>query len=158
MVVSLKCGPTSRMCVATMEARLSESMAEPRLYTGLLVSFALVALALTGIGIYGVVSYSVSHRTREFGIRMALGARAGDVLRFVMGRGLRLILAGVALGLAGAWGLSRYVESLLFGVTPRDAEAFLLAPLLLLLIALFACYIPARRAAKIDPNVALRQE
>jgi predicted permease len=144
--------------VATMESRVADSMGEPRLYTALLGIFAGVALVLTAIGIYGVISYGVNHRTRELGIRMALGARRGDVLRFVMERGLTLILMGVAGGLAGAWVLSRYVESLLFGVTARDGVAFVLAPVVLVLVAGVACYLPARRATGIDPNRALRQE
>jgi putative ABC transport system permease protein len=144
--------------VTTMEARVANSIAEPRLYTALLTMFAAVALVLTAIGIYGVISFSVSHRTRELGIRMALGARRGDVLRFVMENGLTLILIGVAGGLAGAWALGRYVESLLFGVTARDEVAFALAPVVLILVAVVACYLPARRATAIDPNVALRVE
>jgi predicted permease len=144
--------------VATMESRVANSMAEPRLYAGLLGVFAAVALVLTAIGIYGVISFAVSHRTKELGIRMALGARRGDVLRFVMGDGLTLIVIGVASGLAGAWTLGRYVESLLFGVTARDGVAFAVAPVVLILVAAAACYLPARRATAIDPNVALRVE
>jgi len=144
--------------VATMESRVSDSMAEPRLYAWLPGIFASVALALTAIGIYGVISFSVSHRTRELGIRMALGARREDVLRFVMGRGLLLILLGVAGGMVGAWGLSRYVASLLYGVTARDTVAFVAGPVALAAVAVLACYLPARRATGIDPNVALRQE
>lgn len=144
--------------VATMQARVSESMAEPRLYTGLLGTFALVALLLTGIGIYGVVSYSVNTRTREFGIRLALGARAHDVLSFVMARGLRLILPGVAMGIAGAWALSRFMESLLFGVGSRDLVAFGAGPVLMIVVAAAGCYVPARRATQVDPQVALRSE
>ena len=144
--------------VATMQSRVSESMAEPRLYTGLLGTFAFVALLLTGIGVYGVVSYSVNSRTREFGIRMALGARSGDVLRFVMERGLRLVLPGVAIGVAGAWTLSRFLESLLFGVGTRDPLAFAAGPVVLIVVAVAGCYVPARRATKVDPQVALRTE
>ena len=136
-----------------MQSRVSESMAEPRLYTGLLGTFAFVALLLTGIGVYGVVSYSVNSRTREFGIRMALGARSGDVLRFVMERGLRLVLPGVAIGVAGAWTLSRFLESLLF-----DPLAFAAGPVVLIVVAVAGCYVPARRATKVDPQVALRTE
>jgi len=144
--------------VTTMQARVAESMAEPKLYMGLLGIFAFVALTLTGVGIYGVVSYAVTRRTREFGIRMALGAKTADVLSTVMSRGLRLILAGIAIGLAGAWTLSRYIESLLFGVTARDSIAFISAPVLLLAIAVLASYLPARRATRVDPMEALRVE
>lgn len=144
--------------VATMESRVADSMGEQRLYAAMLGIFAGVALLLTAIGIYGVMSFSVSHRTRELGIRMALGARRADVLRFVTTHGMTLILIGALTGLAGAWGLSRYVESLLFGVTARDAVSFVAGPLVLILVAAGACYLPARRATRIDPNVALRQE
>ncbi|HVW86765.1 MAG TPA: ABC transporter permease [Bryobacteraceae bacterium] len=144
--------------VATMETRLADSMAEPRLYTGLLGIFAGVAIALTAIGICGLVSYSVSHRTRELGIRMALGARPADVLRAVMTSGMGLVALGSVVGLAGAWSLTRYIASLLYGVTPRDSLTFIGAPLLLIAIAAVASYLPARRAIGIDPNVALRQD
>ena len=144
--------------VATMASRVAESMAEPRLYTVLLGLFAGVALLLTAVGIYGVMAYSVSHRTRELGIRMALGARSGDVLRFVMGNGLLVTCVGAACGIAGAWVLRRYAESLLFGVSSGDPTAFMLAPVVLVSVAVMACYLPARRATRIDPNVALRAE
>jgi putative ABC transport system permease protein len=144
--------------VATMEARVADSMAEPRFYTVLLGAFAGVALLLTAIGIYGVIAYSVGNRTREFAIRMALGARASDVLRFVMRQGMAVVCIGALLGIAGAWMLSRYEESLLFGVTKRDPIAFAAAPLGLIAIALLACYLPARRATRIDPNTALREQ
>jgi putative ABC transport system permease protein len=144
--------------VATMESRVSDSMAEPRLYTALLGLFATVALLLTAVGIYGVISYSVSHRTRELGIRMALGAQSGHVVRFVMGNGALLTCIGALCGIAGAWVLSRYEESLLFGVTAKDPIAFAVAPAALIAVALLACYLPARRATRIDPNAALRQQ
>ena len=144
--------------IKTMEARVSDSLAEPRLYTVLLGIFAGVALVLTAVGIYGVISYAVSHRTREFGIRMALGARRADVLRIVMRGGLVLIAVGCATGIGGAWALKRYIESLLFEVKTGDPGAFIAAPVALIIIAAAACYLPARRATSIDPNAALRQE
>ena len=144
--------------IKTMEARVADSLAEPRLYTVLLGIFAGVALVLTAVGIYGVISYAVSHRTREFGIRMALGARRADVLRIVMSGGLALIAIGCAAGIGGAWALKRYIESLLFEVKTGDPAAFIAAPVALIVIAAAACYLPARRATSIDPNAALRQE
>ncbi|HZL56207.1 MAG TPA: ABC transporter permease, partial [Bryobacteraceae bacterium] len=144
--------------VQTMEGRVSDSLAEPRLYTGLLGTFAAVALMLTGVGIFGVISYAVGHRTREFGIRMALGARPADVLRTVMSGGMGLIAIGCMGGIAGAWALKHYIESLLFGVRSNDPAAFVAGPILLILIGAAACYLPARRATSIDPNAALRED
>ncbi|HKD05499.1 MAG TPA: ABC transporter permease [Bryobacteraceae bacterium] len=144
--------------IATMETRVADSMAEPRLYSLLLAMFAAVALALTGVGVYGVVSYAVNHRTREFGIRMALGAQSSDVLAHVMRGGLGTVLLGCACGIGGAWLLRTWVASLLYGIGPADPIAFTVAPALLLMIAAAACYIPARRGTSIDPNVALRTE
>jgi putative ABC transport system permease protein len=141
----------------TMDERVSESMAEPRLYTALLGIFAAVALALTAIGVYGIMTYSVGQRVREVGIRMALGAQRMDVLRAVMQSGLMLVAVGAATGIAGAWILSRYLESMLYGVAPQDPVTFAAAPLLLLVVAAVACYFPAKRATSIDPNHALRE-
>jgi putative ABC transport system permease protein len=141
----------------TMEERVSESMAEPRLYTSLLGIFAAVALALTAIGVYGVMAYSVGQRVREIGIRMALGAQRANVLRAVMLSALTLVAGGAAAGLAGAWIVSRYIESMLYGVPARDLVTFVAAPLVLLCVGAIACFFPAKRAASIDPNHALRE-
>jgi putative ABC transport system permease protein len=144
--------------LATMNERLSDSMAEPRLYTSLLGIFAAVALALTAIGVYGMMAYSVGRRTREFGIRMALGAAPADVVRVAIRGGLALIAGGAAVGIAGAWMVTRYLQSMLYGVAPRDPVTFVAATLVLIAIGAIACYVPARRATWIDPNVALRDE
>jgi putative ABC transport system permease protein len=142
----------------TMEERLSDSMAARR-FTLLLVGlFALLALALAGVGVYGVISYVVTGRTHEVGVRMALGAQTSDVLRMVVGQGMSLTLIGVALGLAAALALTRVMQNLLFNVSATDPATFAGIALLLAGVALIASYIPARRATKVDPLLALRHE
>jgi putative ABC transport system permease protein len=124
----------------------------------LLGVFALLALTLGAVGIYGVMSYTVAQRTQEIGIRLALGATVRDVLRLIVGQGMKLTLLGVGLGLASAVLLSRWLEALLFGVSALDPLTFVVIAAVLLLIALLACYLPARRATKVDPLIALRAE
>jgi putative ABC transport system permease protein len=147
--------PTS---IQTAEQALNNSLAEPRLYTILLGVFAALALSLAAVGIYGVMSYTVNERTREIGVRMALGAQAGNVLKLVIAQGMVLALIGVAIGSGAALALTRLMSGLLFGVSATDPMTFVVIALLLVWVALLACYIPARRAAKVDPLVALRAE
>ncbi len=144
--------------VATMNDLLAEETAGQHFETTGVGLFAVLALILAGLGIYGVISYMVSQRTNEIGIRMALGAVKGDVLRMVVGQGLRLVLIGVAIGIVGALALTRFLTSLLYGVSATDPMTFVAVSLILIVVALLACYIPARRAAKVDPMVALRYE
>ncbi|MGD9905367.1 MAG: ABC transporter permease [Vicinamibacterales bacterium] len=142
--------------VRTIDQVLARVVAQPRLRAGLLTLFALLAALLAALGVYGVVSYVVQHRTAEIGVRMALGASRRDVLAMLLGQGMRPVLAGVAAGLAGAWGLSRTLSALLFGVTAGDVGSYAVAAALLVTAALAATLVPAHRATSIDPAIALR--
>lgn len=144
--------------VQTMDEVAAASFAARSFYMLLLVIFASLALVLAGVGVYGVMSYAVTQRTQEIGIRMALGAQVRDVVTLVMRSGLVLAIIGVALGLAGAFALTRLMRSLLFEVGPTDAVTFITVSVSLLVVALLACYLPARRATKVDPLIALRYE
>lgn len=136
----------------------SDSLSSLRFNTVALSIFAGLGLILATVGIYGVMAYSVGQRTHEIGIRMALGAQPGTVMRLVLGQGMLLVLIGVAVGLALSFGLTRILASLLYGVTATDPTTFVSVALVLSLVALLASYIPARRATKVDPLVALRDE
>lgn len=144
--------------VAPLEQVISRTVAAPRVTTTLFAVFAGVALGLAAVGLYGVMSYTVGQTTHEIGIRMALGAKAQDVLRATIGRGMRLIALGAGIGLVASLLLSRFLSSLLFGVTATDPTAFVAAVLVVGLVAFVACFLPARRAARVDPLVALRYE
>jgi putative ABC transport system permease protein len=142
----------------TLEKIKSGTVASDRMRTMLLGIFAALALLLAAIGIYGVIGYSVTQRTHELGIRAALGASRGSLLAMVIRRGMRLTLMGLAIGVAGALALTRLLGSLLFGISPRDPLTLIAVAAVLSAVALLACYIPARRAAGVDPMVALRYE
>jgi predicted permease len=144
--------------IKTMERRLAESVAPRRFSMSLLLLFAAMGLLLSAVGIYGVMSFSVTQRTSEIGVRMALGAQKSDVFKLVIGRGMLLTLTGLAIGLVGAAGLTRLMSSLLFGVSANDPMTYSAAPVVLGVVSLLACYLPARRATKVDPLQALRQE
>ncbi|MEP7339762.1 MAG: ABC transporter permease [Acidobacteriota bacterium] len=144
--------------VMTMEQRLANTTTSQRLNTILLGSFAGLALLLAVVGIYGVMSYAVTQRRREIGVRMAMGAQTGDVLRLVIGEGMKLVLSGALLGLGGALALTRLLKTLLFGVSATDPLTFIVIAALLIIVALLACWIPARRATRGDPMIALRHE
>jgi predicted permease len=142
----------------TMLQVMSDSIAQRRFNTILMSSFAAVALVLASIGLYGVISYSFAQRTQEIGIRMALGAQAGNVLRMVLWYGLKLAVIGVSVGILASLALTRVLASLLYGVSTTDPATFVGGSLFLTFIAVVACYLPARRATRIDPMVALRYE
>jgi putative ABC transport system permease protein len=144
--------------VQTLDHKLSESVAPQRFTLLLLGIFALIALMLASAGIYGVMSYAVTQRTHEIGVRMALGARQLDVLKLMIREGMGLVVIGLGLGLAGAFALTRVMRGMLFGVTPTDATTFIAVSGLLMAVALLACFVPARRATKVDPLVSLRYE
>jgi putative ABC transport system permease protein len=144
--------------ITTMRQLVSASAAQRRFTLLLIAVFATVALLMAAIGLYGVMAYNVAQRTREIGIRVALGAQGADVLRLVVGQGLRLVALGVALGLMAALALTRLMKKLLFEVSATDPLTFAGVVALLALVALLACWIPARRATKVDPMVALRTE
>ncbi|HXS00648.1 MAG TPA: ABC transporter permease [Pyrinomonadaceae bacterium] len=144
--------------IMTMEQRLAKSVASSRFVMLLLSSFSVLALGLAAVGIYGVMAYLVTQRTQEIGVRMALGAQRNDVLKLVVGRGMVLAITGTAIGLGAALALTRLMRSLLFEVTPTDWLTFVIASMVLLNVALLACYLPARRATKVDPLTALRYE
>ena len=144
--------------VRTMDEWLSNTAAQPRLNTILLTVFAAIAMLIAAIGIYGVLAYSVNQRTREIGLRMALGATKTSVVRLIVGEGLLVVAAGIAAGVVGGLALGRAISSLVFGVTAHDPLTFAGVTLVLGLVALAACLLPARRAAGVDPMVALRHE
>jgi putative ABC transport system permease protein len=144
--------------VKTMDRVISDSIWQRRLWGALFAAFAVLALALSAVGIYGVMSYLVSQRAREIGIRMALGSSRSDVVRLIASDGMQLVALGVVTGLVAAVALARALRSLLYGVTSHDPATMLAVPALLALVALVACLVPARRASRIDPLVALRQE
>jgi ABC-type antimicrobial peptide transport system permease subunit len=137
---------------------VAKSLGQRRFTLTLMLLFGVIALVLSAVGIYGVMAFAVSQRTQEIGIRMALGASALDVLKLVLRNGMFLAVIGAVIGLAGAFAITRFMSSLLFGVSPTDVVTFSLVTAGLLLVALVACYLPARRATKVDPLIALRYE
>jgi putative ABC transport system permease protein len=144
--------------VATMDDLVAANLAQPRFSAVLLNWLSALALLMAAVGIYGVLAYSVTRRTGEIGVRLALGAQAGDILKLVIGQGMRLVAIGVVIGLTTSFALTRLVSKLLFGVTATDPLTFIVIAVLLMLVALLACYIPARRATRVDPMIALRVE
>ena len=144
--------------VMTLSTIRDNAMAQPRFLMLLLASFGVLALVLACIGMYGVISYSVMQRTSEIGVRMALGAQRGNIFKMVLSQGARLAILGILIGLVAAFGFTRLMESFLYGVPPTDPLTFVGVSLLLALVALLACYLPARRATRVDPLIALRYE
>jgi putative ABC transport system permease protein len=144
--------------VMPMTQLVSDELAAREVEVELLGVFAALALLLAAIGLYGLLAYTVVQRMREIGVRIALGAQPRQVLRATMGEGLRLVLAGLGVGSAGAWALTRAMQKLLYGVKAGDPATFAIAAALLVVVGLLACYVPARRAASVDPMVALRYE
>jgi ABC-type antimicrobial peptide transport system permease subunit len=142
--------------VAPLEQQLGLYVRQRRFQMSLLTGFSMVALLMAAVGIYGLIQYSVATRTQEIGLRLAIGARAADIFRMMIGEGLTLSLTGLTLGIVGAWWLARAGASLLFGVTATDVLTFITVSLVLTAVAAVACYFPARRAMKLDPIVALR--
>jgi len=144
--------------LGTMESEIADTLSSARLSALLLGLFAAVAAALAAAGLYGVISYSINQRTQEIGLRMALGAETRDVLRLVIGEGFKLTVVGLGLGITAAFGLSRLIAAQLFGVKATDPLTYIGVTLLLAVVGIIACYLPARRAARVDPMVALRHE
>ena len=144
--------------VFSMDATIQRSYWQQALYSKLFTAFATIALVLAAVGVYGVISYSVSQRTREIGVRVALGAQRTNVLSLIVGQGALLAAVGIGLGLVGAVGVTRFLRAMLFGVSPFDPLSFVAVTLVLSMIAFLASYLPARRAARVDPIEALRQE
>jgi ABC-type antimicrobial peptide transport system permease subunit len=144
--------------MVTMESIVDQSLGQQRLNVALLAAFAGLALLLGAIGIYGVQSYAVRQRVREIGIRIALGAQRSDVFRLVLGQGLKLALIGICIGLAASFGLTRLMASQLYGLSATDPLTLAGVAIVLAVVALLACYIPARRASSVNPMVALRHE
>jgi predicted permease len=144
--------------VRTLAEQVDRGLAQENMFAGLSTLFGILALILTSVGFYGIMAYSVARRTNEIGVRMALGARGADVLRLVMSEGLVLVMIGVGLGIGGALASTRYIESILFGLAPDDGATIVAVVLLMLGIAALAAFIPARRASRVDPLVALRYE
>jgi ABC-type antimicrobial peptide transport system permease subunit len=144
--------------VANMDQLISEGNARQNFNTLLLTVFASIALLLAAVGIYGLMSYAVEQRMQEIGIRMAMGADQRKIMRLVLGQGMRLAMVGTVLGLAGAFGLTRLLSKFLFGVKPSDPLAFSIVAATLIVVTLLAAFVPTRRAMRVDPVVALRQE